>query len=153
MGRWSEVETEAGELAARAKVLFDAQAHKTLATIRRDGAPRISGIECFFIEGELWLGSMHRAMKALDLLRDPRFALHSASIATDWAGDAKVAGRIEEITDPAVIARVVPNAPPGPLHLFRANIQELVLIWVDQAKAKMIVESWHEGRGLARAER
>ncbi len=40
------------------------------------------------------------ATKALDLLRDPRFALHSASIGTNWKGDAKLAGRAEEITHP-----------------------------------------------------
>ena len=74
--------------------------HKTLATLRRDGSPRISGTEVIFAEGELWLGSMWQAVKALDLRRDPRFALHSGSEdPPGWAGDAKVAGRVEEIED------------------------------------------------------
>lgn len=53
--------------------------HKTLATLRRDGSPRSSGIEATFAQGELWMGSMWRSTKALDLQRDPRFALHSGS--------------------------------------------------------------------------
>jgi hypothetical protein len=79
MASWSEVEAQAPELAARAKRIFEAHVHKTIATLRRDGPPRISGIELEFRDGELWIGSMLRAVKALDLRRDPRFALHSAS--------------------------------------------------------------------------
>jgi len=58
------VEAEATELAALARGFFDAHAHKTLATLRRDGSPRVSGTEVDFAEGELWLGSMWRSLKA-----------------------------------------------------------------------------------------
>src|ERR671926_1866507 len=98
MPSWAGVEAEAPELAAMARQLFDAFTHKTLATLRRDGSPRISGTEVEFRDGEMWLGSMWRSMKALDLQRDPRFALHSGSVdAPNWSADAKVAGRVEEI--------------------------------------------------------
>jgi len=59
--------------------LFDAHKHKTLATLRKDGSPRISGIEVDFVDGDLWLGAMWQSRRALDLRRDPRFALHSAT--------------------------------------------------------------------------
>jgi hypothetical protein len=154
MASWHEIEAEVPELAGRAKALFDAGLHKTLATLRRDGAPRISGTECLFVDGNLWFGSMWRAAKALDLLRDPRFALHSASIVEpEWAGDAKVAGRAEDATDPAAIARVLTRPPPGRMHLFRAEIDELVVVSVNDDQTKMIVESWHPGRGITRVER
>src|SRR3954454_13597988 len=98
MASWSEVEAQAPELTARARTLFDAFTHKTMATLRRDGSPRISGTEVEFRDGEMWLGSMWRSMKALDLQRDPRFALHSGSVdPPNWTADAKVAGRVEEI--------------------------------------------------------
>jgi hypothetical protein len=80
MVAWSEVASAAPELAGTAQRLFDAHAHKTLATLRKDGSPRISGTEAKFAEGELWFGSMWQSRKALDLRRDPRFALHSASV-------------------------------------------------------------------------
>jgi hypothetical protein len=98
MSSWSDVEADAPELAARAREIFDAHKHKTLATLRRDGSPRISGTEVEFDDGEMWFGSMWKAVKALDLQRDPRFAVHGASgEPPDWTADAKVAGRVEEI--------------------------------------------------------
>src|SRR5215203_1946017 len=108
MPSWREVEAEVPELAALARRFLDAHVHKTLATLRRDGSPRISGTEVDFADGELWLGSMWQAVKALDLRRDPRFALHSGSAdPPDWKGDAKLAGRAEEITDPERKAAVI----------------------------------------------
>ena len=92
MATWDDFATAAPELAKLARELFEAHTHLTIATLRKDGAPRISGIECRFIEGDLWFGSMPDAVKARDLQRDPRFALHSGTgDASDWNGDAKVA--------------------------------------------------------------
>ena len=91
---------------------------------------------------------MWKAVKALDLRRDPRFALHSGSIdPPDWAGDAKIAGRAVEVDDPEVIARVVTQAPPGPLHLFRADITELSVVRLGDPPDHLVIESWHPGRG------
>ena len=98
MASWSEVEAAAPELAARARAALDAHKHKVLATLRRDGSPRLSGIEATIVDGELWLGMMPGSRKAMDLRRDPRLALHSASVdPTDddpsaWPGDASVCG-------------------------------------------------------------
>lgn len=104
MARWSDFEEQGPELPETARRLLDAFVHKTIATIRRDGSPRISGTEVIFAEGELWFGSMWRSMKALDLLRDPRFALHSGSVdPPDWPGDATVSGRAVEVPDHLVI--------------------------------------------------
>lgn len=47
------------EFAGRVRRLFDAGRHKTIATLRADGSPRISGIECEFTDGELRFGSMN----------------------------------------------------------------------------------------------
>jgi hypothetical protein len=152
MASWAEVEREAPELAARARGYLDAFKHKTLATIRRDGSPRISGSEADLRDGELWIGSMWRARKALDLRRDPRFALHSGSPDPDagWTGDAKLAGRMEEITDPERIAAINgPGSPPGESHLFRADIDELVVVRLGDPADHLLIESWHAGRGVS----
>jgi hypothetical protein len=155
MPSWSEVEAEAPELAALARGFLDVHVHKTLATLRRDGSPRISATEVDFSEGELWLGSMWRSLKALDLRRDPRFALHSGSEdPPDWRGDAKLAGRVEEVTDPERIAAINgEGAPPGPSHLFRADITELVVVRLGDPPDHIVIESWHAGRGVERRER
>jgi hypothetical protein len=155
MPSWSEVEAEAPELTALARSFLDGFLHKTLATLRRDGSPRISGAELNFADGELWLGSMWRSMKALDLRRDPRFALHSGSVdPPDWKGDAKLAGRAEEVTDRERVAAInSPDAPSGPSHLFRADISELVVVRLGDPPDHIVIEAWHAGRGVTRQER
>src|SRR4051794_36207099 len=80
MPTWTEVTSAAPELAAVVQGRFDAHGLALLATVRRDGAPRISGIEPLFALDEVWLGMMDHSRKAQDLLRDPRLALHSATV-------------------------------------------------------------------------
>ena len=150
MARWSEVEAQAPELTALAREFFDARTHKTLATLRRDGSPRISGTETDFRDGELFIGSMWQAVKALDLQRDARFALHSGSAdPPDWRGDAKVAGRFEEVTDAARVAEVNERAGPDPSHLFRADVTEVVVVRLGDPPDHLVIDAWHEGRGVS----
>src|SRR4051812_12322810 len=98
MSAWSEFEREAPELAAQVRDRFTARKHHTMATLRLDGSPRISGTEVELADGELRIGSMPGAVKARDLLRDPRLAIHSATSdppegqPTAWEGEAKVSG-------------------------------------------------------------
>ena len=120
MARWTDFEAEAPGLAAAVRRLLDARTHKTIATLRRDGSPRISGTEAKIHDGELWFGAMWQSRKALDLRRDPRFTLHTASLDPPaWDGDAKVYGHVEEIEDDERKTRLVTGAaekPSGPWH-------------------------------------
>jgi hypothetical protein len=136
---WSDVEAQAPELAALARGFFDAFTHKTLATLRRDGSPRISGTEVEFEDGEAWIGSMWRGVKALDLMRDPRFAIHSGSPnPPEWHGDAKIAGTAEDVTKPGADS-----------HRFRLDIAELVVVrHGGDPPDHLVITSWHEGRGV-----
>src|SRR5712691_2453129 len=99
MPAWKAIEQTEPEFAGRVRRLFDAGRHKTIATLRADGSPRISGIECEFKDGDLRFGSMTGARKGRDLERDPRFALHGPTFhpaegqESDWPGEAKIAGR------------------------------------------------------------
>jgi hypothetical protein len=98
---------------------------------------------------------MWRSLKALDLLRDPRFALHSGSAdPPDWTGDAKLAGNAEEVTDPErKMAIIGADASPDPSHLFRAEITELVVVRLGDPADHLVIETWHVGRGVTRSER
>jgi hypothetical protein len=142
MSRWAEVESDAPELAARVRDRFGIGKHCTMATLRADGSPRISGTEVEFADGELRIGSMPNAVKARDLLRDPRVALHSPTVdppdgkPTEWAGEAKVAGR-------AIVAE-----SPDDSHRFTIDVTELVLTHLDEAGTQLVITSWHPGRGL-----
>jgi hypothetical protein len=159
MPSWNDVTLAAPDLAARAQALFDAHRHKTMATLRRDGSPRISGIEVRFDDGEMWLGMMPGSLKARDLQRDPRLAVHSTSDDPDdddpvaWPGDAKVAGRAVEVTDPAVLEGFAEHTPPGPFHLFKIDVTELVVAKVADSADRLVIDSWTPAKGLRRIER
>ena len=143
MPSWSEFEAEAPELAARVRGRLDAHGHKTIATIRRDGSPRISGTEAVFEDGELWIGSMWRALKARDLQRDPRFALHGASEDPDvWTGDAKVAGIAEEVA-----------GEEGGSHRFRLDLTEVSTVGLNEERSALVIEVWTPEGGVRRMER
>ena len=146
MPSWAEIEAEAPELVALALKLFDAHKHKTIATLRRDGSPRISGLETQLTGGQLYFGSMPRAVKALDLQRDPRFALHSGS-GDPWEGDAKIAGVAVEI-GPGEERSAVLGDTFGDSHLFRADITELSVVRLGEPRDHLVIESWHPGRGV-----
>ncbi len=142
MPSWAKFEAEAPELAARVRERFEAHGHKTIATLRSDGSPRISGTEAQFRDDDLWIGSMWRALKALDLRRDPRYALHSGSDDPDvWTGDAKVAGIAEEITDPALVLEIN-GSEVGKSHLFRLDIVEASTVSLTDDRKALIIEVW-----------
>ncbi len=154
MARWEDVASAAPELAAAAEGFLLARTHQTIATLRADGSPRISGTESTIAVGELWFGSMWEARKALDLRRDTRFALHSGSEDPPaWAGDAKVTGRAEEVDDPDRWAEVYGEPRKDPAHLFRAEILEVAVVRLSEARDRLVIESWREGRGVRRVER
>jgi hypothetical protein len=152
---WKAIVQAEPEFAGRVQQLFDAGRHKTIATLRGDGSPRISGIECEFTEGDLRFGSMIGARKGADLKRDPRFSLHGPTFhpvegkESEWPGEAKIAGRAilarPEMTDEAS------EQPEG--DLFVADILEVVITGLNADATKLVVESWTPERGLRRVER
>ena len=138
MASWSEFEAAAPELAARVRERLDAHVHKTLATLRSDGSPRISGTETQWRDDDLWIGSMSKAVKARDLQRDPRFALHSGSDDPDvWSGDAKLAGVAEETTEPGDSS-----------HTFRLDLREVSTVGLDEARKHLVIEVWTPDKGV-----
>jgi hypothetical protein len=116
---WAEIASAEPDFTDRVRRLLTSQKHMTVATLRKDGSPRISGTELQIEDGNLWLGMMPRSLKALDLRRDPRLALHSPSVdppegaESGWPGDAKVAGHGVEVTEG--------ESPEGG-HRFRIDI-------------------------------
>ena len=150
MTAWRDVEQAEPAFAQRVRGLFDAHRHKTIATLRADGSPRISGIEAVFGDGELAFGSMPNARKGADLRRDPRFALHSATVdpvegsEAQWPGEAKISGRA---------IYVGPTSEGAGGDLFHADIAEVVHTHVDEKATVLVVEWWTPTHGLRRIER
>jgi hypothetical protein len=150
MTAWHDVERAVPEFAQRVRALFDAHRHKTIATVRADGSPRISGIEVVFEDGELVFGSMPNARKGADLRRDPRFALHSATVdpiegsEAQWPGEAKISGR-------ANAAGPITEGPGS--DLFHADVAEVVHTHLNNEATRLVVQWWTPARGLRRIER
>ena len=151
----ADFEAEEPEFARRVRGLFDAGRHKTIATLRVDGSPRISGIECEFADGQVRLGSMSGARKLADLQRDPRLALHGPTFHPeegkegDWPGEAKIAGRA--VPAGPVTTDEANEHPEG--EMFVVDISEVVITSLNAAVTKLVVESWTPERGLRRVER
>jgi len=152
MATWRDVEREAPDLADRVRSRFEAGTNKTTATLRRDGAPRISAIEMEFREGEVSFGMMGGSLKLLDVRRDPRVAIHSPTVeppgadAGAWPGDAKLAGFAVEVPPPS-------DNPHQGAGFFRLDIAEVVLTYVGTPADHLVIESWHPGRGWERRTR
>jgi hypothetical protein len=146
MVSWKQVCAEAPEFAVRVEEALRRNKHMTIATLRANGGPRISGTELELNDGELWLGSMPNARKARDLLRDPRVAIHGPTTdppddPKDWVGEAKVSGRAVEIRH------------DDPSHRFRVDIEEVVFTHLNDAGDRLVIEAWHPGRGVEVIER
>lgn len=138
---WHEFAASEPDFAEVVRAQFGIRKHCTLATLRRDGSPRISGIEVQFADGELWMGSMPDSVKGADLLRDGRMALHSPTVdppseddGDGWPGEAKIAG----------VAHARVGETPG--TAFRIDLDEVVV--TDLADGGLRVRSWHAGRGM-----
>lgn len=166
MTSWTHFQATEPVLAARARAILTSTTNCILATLRADGSPRVSGIDPFFVDDELHLGSMPGARKADDLARDPRLALH----AVPWESrrlrdgeedpgeaDAKLTGRAIEIPHEQAMATMTAyfaergiDAPPEG-HLYRIELDSVATVLVEDDQ--LVVESWTPERGLVTVRR
>ncbi|WP_194913740.1 pyridoxamine 5'-phosphate oxidase family protein [Catenulispora rubra] len=130
MATWQQFADAAPDLATAVRARLTATKHHVLATLRKDGAPRVSGTEVDLTEdGHLRLGSMSQARKGNGLKRDGRFALH-ANPGDDSMhdGDAKLSG----------IATALPGT--GPDDTFELDLREVVLTTVENDE--LVIRLW-----------
>lgn len=150
MARWQEIEDNAPEFAAKVKARFEAGTNKTIATLRRDGSPRISGSEAAFRDGEITFGMMPGSVKLRDVRRDPRIAMHSPTLEPaspeSWPGDAKLAGIAVEMPPPD-------GGATEDSGYFRIDIREVTLTYVGEPADHLVIETWHLDRGHRRLTR
>ncbi|MFF3432304.1 pyridoxamine 5'-phosphate oxidase family protein [Streptomyces sp. NPDC002602] len=146
---WAVFETAEPEFAAAVRARFARYPHHVLGTLRKDGSPRLAGLNVDIRGGELWLGMMAGSMKARDLQRDPRFALHSNPGPGEEmeGGDVRISGRALELVDPPELHRYAEETEtPHPFHLFHADLTEIVRITVEGDD--LVVRTWTPERGV-----
>ena len=148
---WSDFRQAEPGLAAAAKERFESHRHAVMATLRRDGAPRLSGMETPIRDGHLWLAMDSVSRKTDDLRRDPRFSVHSAPDGEELTkGDARIEGRALPAVDTDVALFVkghrFPIDDPSTMALFTADITRAVLARVEDRF--LVVTAWTPDGGL-----
>jgi len=140
MAAWHQFETETAAMAGEVRRVFEAASGHVLATLRQNGAPKVSGIEVQFEDGEMTFGSMTKAVKVLDLQRDGRFALHSNPAEGD---DAKLSGLAVEVS----------GLPEHDSHLFRLDLDLAVCTAIGDDGKHLLIQIWRPGEPVRAVKR
>ncbi len=148
---WTHFQEAEPDLAASVRERFESHRHAVMATLRRDGAPRLSGMEAPIRDGHLWLAMDDTSRKTQDLRRDARFSIHSAPDDEQLIlGDARVDGRAVPALEAEVSLFVKGHRFPihhtSTMALFWADIIGVVLARV--VDRGLLVTSWTPEGGL-----
>ena len=102
-----------------------------LATIRKDGSPRVHPFTPIIGEGHFFVFMEPTSPKGHDLRRDPRFAAHcSVSDTSGKSGEFIVTGKAKFVSEPelrALAVRVSPYKPAERYVLFEFDIESAVM--------------------------
>jgi hypothetical protein len=103
MKRWSEFAAERPDMAEAGRTLIYQfrVGLGYLATVRKDGAPRVHPVCPVIANDGLYVFIGNHSLKRRDLLRDGRFALHTFPN-PQVDDEFTVSGRVERVDDPAV---------------------------------------------------
>lgn len=138
----TDLATADPRLAEDVRAAFAVGRHCTIATLRADGSPRISGTEVEFEDGLVYLGTPADARKAADIRRDPRVAIHSPTRDPrpdgSWPGEAKVSGVAVEVPAPT-------GYPPDSIR-FRIDLTAAVFTGLsDEQPPRLRIRFWRPG--------
>ena len=106
MPTWEEFEAAAPEMAALGRAQLPGLAY--LATVRRNGAPRVHPVCPFISSGRLFVTTAPTSPKRFDLLRDGRYVLHMMPGARDE--EFVISGHAHLVDDPSLRAMAVESA-------------------------------------------
>ena len=152
--RWIDLERQQPRLAEVGRNRLLKPGVVLIATIRRDGTPRVSPAEPYVLDGELWFGLLWQSTKVRDLLRDPRLLVHSVVTGRDGAeGEFKIRGTAVAVDDAGAqrryadaVARDLGWDPePGKFHLFRVDIDDVTYLRYDSASEAQHTTRWPGG--------
>ena len=127
---WKTFETQSPEMAEFGKArLHNKVAY--LATIRKDGSPRVHPFTPIIGEGHFFVFMEPTSPKGHDLRRDGRYAVHcSVTDTSGESGEVIVTGRATFIEDPEVRAlavRVCPYTPAERYILFEFDLESVLI--------------------------
>ena len=142
---WDDFQRQAPDLADAVRARLTATLHTVLGTLRADGAPRLTGLEVHFGEGELWLAMMPDSRKADDLRRI-RASRSTARPTCRWSTGRqgrRPRDRGRRRPTRRFAAALPQELPPSGMALFRADLTEASLARVEGDN--MVIDIWHDG--------
>ena len=163
MATFGDAVAAAPELAARKRATLSSAQNAVLGTLRRDGAPRLSGIDCFFGGGQLCIASNPGTLKGKDLRRDPRMSVHSIpwdsrllrdGVDDPGPGDAKVSGTASLVGPDGIEAVRASLAgeglrqPPASFELFTVDISSIAVMYPEDGR--LVIDQWSPSGGVQR---
>jgi hypothetical protein len=159
MVTWAEFRAAAPALAAAVEARFVGRRHHVMATVRADGSPRLSGTEVDWSGGAPRLGMMPGTVRAADLRRDPRVAVHSQGVDppegndAGWPGEAKLAGRAVWVDHGGEVPADVVDIDVTDIDVVDIDVTEVVLTVLGTPPDHLVVEWWTPAGGVRRVER
>lgn len=157
--RWNDLQEKQPRLGALARDRLLSPGVLLVVTIRRDGTPRLSPVEPFVLDGDLWLSMMLGSRKAADLLRDPRVLVHSIVTGPSGEeGEVKLRGAARHVEDERALVRyasavseTLPWSPEvGKFHLFVVEVEQVTVVRYDTASGDQYLVLWPPGRETRR---
>jgi hypothetical protein len=153
--RWDEFAASAPKLAGLGLEGFREQNLCLIGTLRRDGWPRISANEVYFVDGALMLGMMPNSLKSQDLIRDPRITVMTPQCDREAKrGDFKIYGHVTEVVDPDLRQRysetifaAIDWRPTDPYPLYAVDIESVAYISFGEQRQLL---RWSSERGVER---
>jgi uncharacterized pyridoxamine 5'-phosphate oxidase family protein len=127
---WQTVESQAPEIAEFSKIRLHGQV-AYLATVRKDGSPRLHPFTPMIGEGHFFVFMEPTSPKGHDLRRDNRFAVHcSVTDNSGESGEVSISGKAKFIEDAklrALAVKICPYAPAERYILFEFDPEAVTL--------------------------
>ena len=152
MANWGVFAAEARDLAEAGLRLFNDSGEPGkpllayLATVRKDGAPRLHPVTPVIGAGGLFVFVNHRSPKRFDLRNDGRYAMHAALGPSDE--EFCIVGRATQVVDPQRRAEAVAAARHPTRDedvLFEFDVESCLWgLWenVGQPNTRAVYRSW-----------
>ncbi len=155
MVAWAEFAESSPELASLGRERLERFGFVFVATVRRDGGPRVNPVEAYIVQGHLAVNMMWRSLKALDLLRDPRLFVHTPIVdRLGSPGEFKLRGRAIQVDDRSLRGAIVAAfeaaiewTPPERSHFFTVDIESAAFVTYESDGTQR-VKRWHAARGV-----
>lgn len=150
--RWEEMVAAQPRLGQIAREQLLEPGVVLLGTARRDGTPRVSGVEPLVLEGELWL-CMMASPKVADLRRDPRLLVRSVITKPEGEIEILLRGVARESVDPDLHARFAEGVATslgwrpvvGKFALFAVDIEDVTYLRFEVENGDQHVARWPAG--------